>query len=282
MEMYQKCSLTVTNENWKGKNDPVERRRIQNRINQRAFRHRQRQREGESARIYQFRAISSDSPPPRMGMADEQTRKEGQGVVSVLGRQLRDQFQADLAIVQQRTDSHAARHFDVLAHLINRNFHAAALANARELGIDQLALQQLNPILTPRREESVAAPDLIPVALQYRILHDPIIDIIPHPRLRHNMISAIASTQFDAKALSAELRGSGALIHTPDGMWQRCGLVVSWSSPHEVQSWEVSVGFMRRWGFLLQGCEDLLTSTNVWRAQRGESMLFRSMIAIRN
>ena len=57
--------ITTTNENWRGKNDPAERRRIQNRINQRAFR--ERQRSGEATKEYSPRGKSVTSSSPDRG-----------------------------------------------------------------------------------------------------------------------------------------------------------------------------------------------------------------------
>lgn len=66
--------LCIENENWRGKNDPTERRRIQNRLNQRAFR--QRQRSGDH-QTKQYRPRSDCGGPfsPRddEGEEEEQT-----------------------------------------------------------------------------------------------------------------------------------------------------------------------------------------------------------------
>lgn len=257
MDRDQNFSVTVTNENWKGKNDPTERRRIQNRINQRAFR--QRQREGESPKQYRTRATSSDSPEPQLAIAKMYAEDHDNSTC-----QAQPRCQTD-----GRLESSEGHRFDLLACLINRNFHAAASSNARHLGISQSAVHSTSLTLTPTQHaNSSAGLTLQPVTLQHQILHDPIIDILPHARLRHNIMMAIAASRIDAKLLCDDLRCSGGLICI-QGSWQRCGLVL-WGSPQDSQSWEISAGFMYRWGHFLQGCEDLLASTNVWRAQRGE------------
>lgn len=46
-----------------------------------------------------------------------------------------------------------------------------------------------------------------------------------------------------------------------------------WGEPWRVDGWEVTEGFARRWGFLLEGCRELMRSTNAWRAKRGEEEL---------
>jgi len=50
------------------------------------------------------------------------------------------------------------------------------------------------------------------------------------------------------------------------------GLIV-WSNPWEPNGWELTEGFIRKWGFLIQGCTDLFESTNRWRDIRGEERL---------
>lgn len=145
---------------------------------------------------------------------------------------------------------------------------AAAMTNARHLGIHSDALQRATPILTPRGGKAVPAT-LQPVQLQHQIPHDVMIDIIPHARLRHNILRAIANQQLNPGEFSSCLRASGALLESMQGHWQRGGLVV-WSLPDQLASWEISEAFVRRYSYLLQGCEDLLASTNAWRSRRGE------------
>lgn len=163
------------------------------------------------------------------------------------------------------------RVWDELARTINRNTLAAAATNAQHLGIDMRALQTGTPMLTPRRTNRPVPAALEPIALQYQIPHDLIIDTIPHARLRYNILRAIAAAQLGPTTPSTCFRGSGTLQHV-NGSWQRGGLVV-WSFPEQVASWELCELFVRRWGCLLEGCEDLIAATNTWRSRRGEKLL---------
>ncbi|CAK1354984.1 hypothetical protein CB0940_01232 [Cercospora beticola] len=250
----------VTNENWRGKNDPAERRRIQNRINQRAFR--QRQREGESSK-------SSRSQSPSESAASTSSRSEnavkngGQDTSSTLAPQL-----------SVGSNTSTGRHYDDLARLINRNFYAAVYSNARSLGIKQSSIQRAEVGLTAKSDKAVPKT-LAPIPAQYQIAHDHLIDALPHARLRYNILRATAMSQIDATMLFDELRCSGAL-ECIGGSWQRCGLIV-WGDADQVHSWEISAGFVQRWSSLLYGCEDLLAVTNSWRAQRGEPVFPQSM-----
>ncbi|KAM3419380.1 hypothetical protein BST61_g5310 [Cercospora zeina] len=243
----------VTNENWRGKNDPAERRRIQNRINQRAYR--QRQREGESSK-------SSRSKSPSES-ASSTPSKTDDGATN--GRQ--DTFGTFAPPSYSGSSEPEPCQYDDLARLINRNFYAAAYSNARSLGIKQSSMQRAEIGMTAKAAQ-VVPKTLTPITAQYQVAHDYLIDILPHARLRYNILRATTMSQIDAALLCDELRCSGALEHI-GGSWQRCGLIV-WGDADQMHSWEISAGFMQRWAFLLKGCEDLVAVTNSWRAQRVE------------
>ncbi|KAL7816336.1 hypothetical protein V8C44DRAFT_322429 [Trichoderma aethiopicum] len=49
--------------------------------------------------------------------------------------------------------------------------------------------------------------------------------------------------------------------------------IVSWSDPWEIAGWEFTEKFVTKWGFLLQGCPDVVAAANKWRAMRGEDPL---------
>lgn len=42
-----------------------------------------------------------------------------------------------------------------------------------------------------------------------------------------------------------------------------------WTNPWEAAGWEVTEWFLRKYGFLVKGCEDMRTATDRWRAARG-------------
>lgn len=263
------CS--VTNENWRGKNDPQERRRIQNRLNQRAFR--QRQRAGESPRLYKARTASSepsseqgDEESPAADDEDEPQHSSAESQPTSAPSTTQPNGVADPA---------TGRVWDELAQLINRNLLAAAAANATSIGVNLAALQSATPAVTPRPSKSGLTAALQPIQLQYQVQHDPIIDTIPHPRLRYNILRAIATRQLDANSFTTDLRASGALTNI-QGQWLRGGLVV-WSSPEQLASWELSELWIRRFSQLLQGCDDLLAATNAWRSRRGERLFPTSL-----
>lgn len=89
--------------------------------------------------------------------------------------------------------------------------------------------------------------------------------------MRDNLIRL--SQQYDAHDLQRDLAKS-LYEGFVDGEQRGC---LVWGEPWTVNGWEVSRGFVRKWGFLLKGCSDLVASTNRWRESRGEDPLIIEM-----
>ncbi len=49
--------------------------------------------------------------------------------------------------------------------------------------------------------------------------------------------------------------------------------IAIWGEAWDPTSWEVTEAFLQNWKWLLVGCDDLLSSSNEWRAKRGEELL---------
>jgi hypothetical protein len=294
--------ITTTNENWRGKNDPAERRRIQNRLNQRAFRERQRSGEPTKSASPQKQTESDDDEEDddEVDVEDKTEEQESSSEDEEDEDESDDDDDDDADAEQSNPGSPppgpgpVRPHFngqvsraactpatsmpstdnpwDELAQLINRNFMQAVSANARRLGLNLTALGAGTATSTPRiRNPANLPPTLKPVEVQHQLPHDPLIDTIPHSRLRFNVLRAIATGNLDAARFSACLRRSGAVVNV-QGEARRSGLIV-WNFPEQLASWELSEGFVMIWGFLLEGCEDFVAATNVWRSRRGERSL---------
>ena len=53
--------------------------------------------------------------------------------------------------------------------------------------------------------------------------------------------------------------------------------VLVWGDPWEFRGWEVTEGFVKKWGFLLKDCSEIIVATNQWRTMRGdEPLVFES------
>lgn len=48
--------------------------------------------------------------------------------------------------------------------------------------------------------------------------------------------------------------------------------IIAWSPPWDIAGWEMSEGFLSKWGWLFRGV-GVLAATNRWRVERGEEPL---------
>ncbi|KAL7933099.1 hypothetical protein V8C35DRAFT_304921 [Trichoderma chlorosporum] len=96
---------------------------------------------------------------------------------------------------------------------------------------------------------------LEPTLLQKTIPHPPVIDIIPFPGVRNRLLRSLDVIDLDK--LSQDLV-DGAFRVWGHTTWDGIG-------------WEVSETFARRWWFLMD--EQLINVTNFWRRQRFEGAL---------
>jgi hypothetical protein len=110
-------------------------------------------------------------------------------------------------------------------------------------------------------------------------------DLFPSPAMRDNLITLSMMGIVDEDELCADLVGdafddeecrgnakSSTLGNEGETGSGRSGLI-AWNNPWDVSGWEITEGFVKKWGFLLKGCPELLEHTNRWRAVRDEEPL---------
>ena len=107
---------------------------------------------------------------------------------------------------------------------------------------------------------------LLPTNLQQTVLHGDWIDLFPCPEGRDRLIQAAGT--FDEDELWADCIG-GLYEGFPDDEIERRG-IIAWSPPWDITGWEMSEGFLRKWGWLFKGLPGALEATNRWRMERGE------------
>lgn len=118
---------------------------------------------------------------------------------------------------------------------------------------------------------SLLPPTLLPTALQQKVPHGDWIDWFPSSEGRDCLIRALGT--FDEDDLWADCIG-GLFEGFPDDEVGRRG-IIAWSPPWDVAGWEMSEGFLRKWGWLFaHACPDFLSATNRWRRDRGEEPLY--------
>jgi hypothetical protein len=118
---------------------------------------------------------------------------------------------------------------------------------------------------------------LHPTLLQRSVPHASWIDILPHPRLRDNLIRSTtiappvdATGEFSEDALWTDTVGGLFEGFSISGSEHHTGGIV-WDTPWNVSGWELSEGFWRKYRMMFRGLEaEALEATNRWRRIRGE------------
>ncbi|PWY83695.1 hypothetical protein BO94DRAFT_468940 [Aspergillus sclerotioniger CBS 115572] len=159
---------------------------------------------------------------------------------------------------------------DHLLTLTKINVHRALVENMAALGMDMnwMNADAVSPFCTsqpwPPTSNTIIPAHLRPTDIQCTVPHHPWLDFFPHPRMRDQLIAA--GDGFDDEQLCTDIMGFWSDEKDSPGL-------VIWGNPWEVGNWELSEGFLRKWGWAVRGCTELIRSTNYWRAMRGEKRL---------
>lgn len=152
---------------------------------------------------------------------------------------------------------------------VNRTLISGILTTPLDCGSDE---EVIHVIPYPAKPE-LLPPSLIPTILQQTVPHPDWIDTFPCPEARDRLILAIG--KFDEDDLWADCIG-GLFEGFPDDEMERRGLI-AWSPPWDISGWEMSEGFMRKWGWMVKGIPGPLESTNRWRIHRGDDPLMEEV-----
>ncbi|GKT65560.1 hypothetical protein ColTof4_03674 [Colletotrichum tofieldiae] len=317
-------AVVPSEDNWKGKTSPAERRRIQNRLNQRTWRQRrkqekQQQRQGVDRNVSTSSSSSSSPPagalvatsrwaalPPasaanngaknhahatmqlsRPGLhskkEDDRTcaRKATLMALTYIGRErpMMDLKQEDMddlyhLFLQRAYESQSRRSpspdplSDSLLPLVQFNLFRGLMENMKTLGItmpmvcddDCLSPFGSDPMYNIHTRWTLPF-FLKPTETQLTAAHHPWLDLLPLPRMRDNLIKA--GEDWDDEELCLDLIGNG---DAPSGQ----GGMILWGEPWDPNNWEVTEDFVEKWRWILEGCEEMIRSSNYWRAKRGE------------
>ncbi|KAJ2898737.1 hypothetical protein MKZ38_003690 [Zalerion maritima] len=273
-------------EDWTGVTSTAERRKLQNRLNQRAYRQRRNKWRGRSQPTTTSPSSGGEEEIPR-----KQTDSSPEDVLATMKGHLltpsAEQRALAYSLLHRIYTNYSLRSPRVsdLQLLITLNVLNAMAHNAAKLGIPSEGLcrdEFISPFnlvgpssVTQTIEDSTSSlppPSLRPTALQMKISHHPWIDLIPFPCIRNNFLTALLTyeeTGFDEDELCHDMceveRG------TPS---DEKPLMIVWGAPWDPMGWEASLPFLRKWGWLIKGCEaEILESTNYWREKRGERRL---------
>ncbi|KAF5708964.1 hypothetical protein FMUND_10339 [Fusarium mundagurra] len=178
---------------------------------------------------------------------------------------------------------------DHLLHLIQYNVFRAFLSNKRTLNtisLDSRICSVYGPCLddtTRYPPNPNIPPSLAPTTLQLTQYHFPWINILPFPRVRDNIIRC--EGRFDNWELWQDLvgynmrnaaatwqRGTPVTFSAPaprleqpptliaknyvdmdELTAERNGLII-WGEPHDMQNWEATPSFLKKWSWIVEGC----------------------------
>ncbi|KAE8333046.1 hypothetical protein BDV39DRAFT_199397 [Aspergillus sergii] len=251
------------NEDWAGVTDRKERRKLQNRLNQRAWRQRK------------LNQGAKEGATEGATNAGERTINEQLTLATARQRRgLLERFAQD-ALHNYMTNQLDT---DQLMRVIQLNTINAMTSNARALNlpVDWLICHAVSPFgfIGPVKPADIlpsAGPtSLIPTDLQLRTLHHPWIDLFPLARMRDNLLAV--TCVFNILTDDEEEQLWADLVEWGGNGTEGAGLIV-WGEPSDPRNWEATVPFLKRWGWLLQGCSEILEATNYWRQVRGEVRL---------
>jgi hypothetical protein len=160
---------------------------------------------------------------------------------------------------------------DHLIHLIQFNVYRALLSNVYTLGLtpEMMQMNIPSPFTTfgPVQMEYHLPPGLQPTRLQRSIPHHPYVDVLPVASFRDKLL--LVDENFD----DGGLRFHMASQWLPNSGAGRVAGGIVWGEPWDPFAWEFTEVFAKKWSWVLEGCSELVKTTNYWRAKRGEKEL---------
>ncbi|KAJ5761731.1 uncharacterized protein N7511_005113 [Penicillium nucicola] len=268
-KLHSACNDDLqADDTWAGLTDPSERRRRQNRINQRIHRKRKRIKLQQEDIHLKSLVVSSSSISATQA---QDTTRPGNSPTNVHFKQILRQF-IQSAYQSYSEGDPAAEHLFTLTKV---NVFLAFTQNMRLIGwppgwMNDDPNSRLSNSLSQKKstlnDYSHIPINLRPTRVQITVPHHPWLDLFPLPKMRDNLIAAGQACDHDQ------------LCHDIMGFWGepnlQAGLLV-WGKPWDVRSWEVTEPFLKKWQWVIRDCPELMSSTNTWRARRGEQLIFR-------
>lgn len=267
--LTQLPNLRSADEDWTGVTAPAKRRRLQNRINQRARRQKLKDEQHEKVSV-----ARRDTSPGDVEDVPHNTSASSSTLPAracLLGRP--ENRETLLRFAELAKNYVGTPNLIHLEDTVRCNVFLALAHNTKLLGIDDswLTYDAISPFSRagPHMVSMLDVPaNMRPTSLQLTVEHHPWIDLLPCSRMRDNFLRLIHVHGEDAVDEDDLCRdyvdAAGSQRGTEHGP-----AVIAWSDPWSPNGWEVTAGFVKKWGWLLHGCVELQAGTNAWRTRRG-------------
>lgn len=262
-------------EDWTGTVDPRLRRKLQNRLNQRAYRRRKMLEKAEKVQntttvltTMGSSSSSQDFDDSILPLQDAVMRAESanaQGAHPIFRR-----GQHCIIVTDPKNNGYRLRYIppkiapdNLLLSLIHYNVIRAFLTNLQYFNIPLAALMAddvLSPFCTSSTVPENLPPNLHPTPMQMLYPHHPYIDLFPCPKARDNMLLMLTR---DKEMVDDAMCDDLCCTEGESGL-------VVWGPPERIESWEITPHFAGKWSWLVKDCHDLQRATNKWREARGD------------
>lgn len=287
--MPQQAHVWRPDDDWTGVVDPKERRKLQNRQNQRKWRmllkpHIILLHIGANVDVGEKRkaggrrstpaSTATGSSSPDSNSHPPATEKKGTDTEITCANAPRNatEYLRWFEATAKQSYLAGSPQIDHLISLTRLNVHKAIESNIRAIGMtadwtcgdDTVSIFNLYSPVTPTFSLENIPASLRPTDIQRSIPHHPWLDFFPFPRMRDILIAA--EHLFDDDELCHDLMAFWDTQNTQ-------ATLVVWGDSWDPRNWEVTEGFLRKWGWLLRGSPELVISTNYWRRRRGERPL---------
>ncbi|EAW17158.1 uncharacterized protein NFIA_005200 [Aspergillus fischeri NRRL 181] len=253
--------------------DPKERRKIQNRLNQRASRRRKallssNVPESSTRKWTVYVAPSQETATSRRQNHNPPQGENDEATVHFCYVSLETR-RIILNLLHDRVNRGILTHAlssELLLPVTQWNIICAMYTNATTIGLTMALLAEdiISPFNICGPVTANLPPSLQPTCLQRSIVHHPWIDLC-----------AVSSVR-DAVLRNLHLYSEDELCHDLFGGSSDCtqptGLLI-WGEAWDPSAYEISEKMFRKWEWLWRECPEVIRSTNYWRLQREEEIL---------
>ncbi|KAF7174341.1 hypothetical protein CNMCM5623_006942 [Aspergillus felis] len=253
--------------------DSKERRKIQNRLNQRASRRRKAilssHGPGSSTRKWTVYVAPSQETATSLRLNHNPTEGENDTATVHFCYLSLETRQLVLNLLHDRVNRGIITHAlssELLLPVTQWNIIRAMSTNATTMGLTValLAGDIISPFNTCGPVRATLPPSLQPTYLQKSIIHHPWIDLCAVSSVRDALLRNLHLYSEDE--LCEDLFKGSSDSTQPTGL-------LTWGEAWDPSGYEISEKMFRKWGWLWRECPEVIWSTNYWRLQRGEETL---------